>query len=229
MKFGGIQRFSLIDYPGKIAAVLFSQGCTFSCPFCHNPDLVDPKQFTKPLSLQDIKAFLHQRKNELEAVVFSGGEPTIHPSLPSFIHEVKQMGFLIKLDTSGTNPHMIASLLSQKLLDYIAMDIKAPLSRYSEMTKSSFSNDLIKKSIELVLTSSISYEFRSTIFPSFHKQEDLIAMAQMIPNARLYILQNFRNEKTLSSHLKNDKSFSKDEMLSFQKLLSPFVQECQIR
>ncbi len=229
MRIGAIQRLSLIDYPGKIAAVLFSQGCPFSCPFCHNPHLVDSKQFTKPISLNEVKSFLCSRRNEIEAIVFSGGEPTIHLTLPLLIQEVKEMGFLTKLDTAGTNPEMIESLLKNDLLDYIAMDIKGPLARYAEITRTAFPSDHIEKSIRLIVESHIPYEFRSTILPSLHQKEDILAMAQMISHARLYVLQTFRNHATLSSHLKNAASFSEEDLLLLQKMISPFVQECYIR
>jgi pyruvate formate lyase activating enzyme len=229
MKIGALQRFSLIDYPGKIAALLFSQGCPFSCPFCHNPSLVDPKQFTKPISLTEVKSFLLSRKNEIEAVVFSGGEPTIHLSLPELMQEIKEMGFLTKLDTAGTRPEMIETLLKKELLDYIAMDIKGPLARYGEITRSPCMADAIQKSIQLMIGSKIPYEFRSTILPSIHQKEDILAMAKMIAHARLYYLQAFRNTTTLSSLLKHEPSFSEEEMRAFQQIAAPFVQECHIR
>jgi pyruvate formate lyase activating enzyme len=229
MKIGGIQRFSLIDYPGKIASVLFFQGCPFSCPFCHNPHLVDPKQFSTPLAMDAIKRFLFSRKKEIEAVVFSGGEPTIFPDLHTLMEEIKEMGFLIKLDTSGIHPERLEFLLKKNLLDYCAMDIKGPLDRYSSIVQKPLSIRAIQKSISLLLSSSIPYEFRSTILPLIHQEKDLLAMGQMIQGARLFVLQNFRNTTTLSSLLKNALCFSEKEMVFFQKLLAPFVQECQIR
>ncbi len=229
MKVGGIERLSLIDFPGKIAAVLFFQGCSFSCPFCHNPHLVDPKQFGPVIPLPAIKEFLLSRKTRLEAVVFSGGEPTIHPALPSFIQEVKEMGFLTKLDTTGIHPEMIESLLKNNLLDYIAMDIKGPLERYSEIVQTPLPTEKVQKTISLILSSTIPYEFRSTLLPSLHQAKDLLAMTQMIQGARLYVLQTFRSTTTLSPLLKNAKNFSKEEMQSFQQLVSPFVSACHIR
>ncbi len=133
MKIGALQKFSLIDYPGKVCAIIFTVGCNFRCGYCHNPELVDPKQFPKPMPEEKIISFLQKRKGKLEAITITGGEPTLQPDLLSFLEQVKRHGYLVKLDTNGTNPNMLQQTIKDKLVDYIAMDIKGPLDRYREI------------------------------------------------------------------------------------------------
>jgi len=135
MIIGGLQRFSLIDYPGKISAILFTRGCNFRCPYCHNPELVDPQRYAEPWQEEEYWAFLQSRTQKLDAVVVTGGEPTLQEDLEPFLEKIRKMGFLIKLDTNGSNPDVLKDLLSANLVDYIAMDIKAPLEKYSEVAK----------------------------------------------------------------------------------------------
>jgi pyruvate formate lyase activating enzyme len=134
MKIGGLQKFSLLDYPGKISAVVFTQGCNFRCPYCHNPELVDPERFQECIPEDEIFAFLETRRGKLEAVTVTGGEPTIQNGLSSFVRRIKDMGFMVKLDTNGSRPEVLEELIRHKLIDYIAMDIKAPLEKYEAVT-----------------------------------------------------------------------------------------------
>lgn len=134
MQIGGLQKFSLLDYPGKISAVVFTQGCNFRCPYCHNPELVDPARYQECLPEEEIFSFLETRRGKLEAVTVTGGEPTLQKSLAPFLRRIKDMGFLVKLDTNGSRPDVLEELLRQKLIDYIAMDIKAPLEKYEAVT-----------------------------------------------------------------------------------------------
>ena len=135
MNIAGWQKVSLIDYPEKICSILFTQGCNFRCPYCHNPELVEPALFREPLSEKEIFAFLEKRKGKIDAVSITGGEPTIQPDLVEFILPMKDIGYLIKLDTNGSRPDVLGKLISEKLLDYIAMDVKAPLNRYPNIAR----------------------------------------------------------------------------------------------
>ncbi|MBR4355786.1 MAG: anaerobic ribonucleoside-triphosphate reductase activating protein, partial [Elusimicrobiaceae bacterium] len=134
MKFGGLIKFTLIDFPGRPAAVIFTQGCNFRCRYCHNPELVYPHLFTEPVPQEEIMSFLQRRQGTLEGVVVSGGEPTLHDDLPAFMASVKALGYALKLDTNGSRPDMIQELIDKKLVDYIAMDLKAPLEKYALIT-----------------------------------------------------------------------------------------------
>ncbi len=157
MLIGGLQKFSLINYPKKTAAVIFTQGCRFLCHYCHNPELVLDDKFQKPLNINEVLDFLKKRQNQLDAVVISGGEPTIHKDLVSFIKKLKDLNYLVKLDTNGINPKIIKNLLDQKLLDYIAMDLKAPLEKYPKVTHIDLGINLIQESIDLIMSSKIEY------------------------------------------------------------------------
>ncbi len=234
MIIAGLRKLTLIDYPGKVAATLFTYGCNFDCAFCHNPELVDAKFKDKNqfLGEEEFFKFLDKRKGELEGVCITGGEPTLHKDLPEFIAKIKALGFLVKLDSNGTNPEALENLINKKLVDYIAMDIKAPPKRYQEIVNRLVDLAKIKKSIRLIIDNAgnYDYEFRTTVVPGFHQAEDIKAMAQLIQGARKYYLQNFISQgKILNSDWQNKASFSKEEMAEFQTLTAPFVDFCGIR
>ncbi len=162
MKIGGLLKFTLIDFPGRPAAVIFTQGCNFRCRYCHNPELVYPHLFTEPVAEEEIDAFLKRRQGTLEGVVVSGGEPTLFDDLPQFLAKIKSMGYAVKLDTNGTRPDMIKELLDKKLVDFIAMDLKAPLEKYALITGVDFNFSILHQSMDLIRQSGIGYEFRTT-------------------------------------------------------------------
>ncbi len=165
MKIGGLQKFSLLDYPGAVCAVIFTQGCNFRCPFCHNPQLVLPKKFDSPLDEESVFTFLKSRINKLDAVTITGGEPSLQPDLLPFIRRVKALGFKVKLDTNGSNPELISSGLEQGLLDFIAMDIKAPLENYDTLCGVKVNRQAIEDSIRIILYSGLPYQLRTTLVP----------------------------------------------------------------
>ena len=230
MRIGGIQRFSLIDYPGKLSAVIFTQGCPFRCHYCHNPSLVLPSLFDSSYKEEDIFSFLFKRKDQLDAIVITGGEPTQQKDLLFFLDKIKKLGYLVKLDTNGTNPQMVKELIEKNLVDYIAMDIKAPIEKYENIIGTKTDVSSILESINLLfLSSSIEYEFRTTIVPSFFQKEDILSICHMIEKAPLFILQNFVAKNTLNPLFLKEKSFSLKEMEMFQKLARKFVKKCLIR
>lgn len=230
MKIGGLLRTSLIDFPKKISAVVFTQGCSFRCPFCHNPSLVLSEQFGPSLSAEEVLLFLSKRKKQLDGVVISGGEPTLQEGLDPFIQEIKKLGLAVKLDTSGANPDVLEHLLKQDLLDYVAMDIKAPLDKYEIATGSKKTDPAkILKSIRLLLNSSIDYEFRSTLLPLLHSKEDILSMAKLISGARLYVLQSFLPKITLNKDYEKAKRYTQEELEEFSKMVLPYVKECKVR
>jgi len=230
MKIGGFQKFSLIDYPSKISAIIFTQGCNFRCPYCHNPELVDPKLFQEPFDEEDIFRFLEIRKGKLDAVEITGGEPTLQPDLIEFMKKIKSMGFLIKLDTNGTNPEVVEKIIKNKLVDYIAMDIKAPLEKYNNIVQTDVCVEKIIESITLILNSPIDYEFRTTAVKDLLTEDDLISIAKLIRGAKKYVLQKFVVSKILDrSFASNAKCFSEDELNTIKEKVKKYVSECIIR
>jgi pyruvate formate lyase activating enzyme len=212
MKIGGFQKVSLIDYPGRISAVVFTQGCNFRCPFCHNPELVDPERFMDLIPEKEILSFLDKRRGRLDAVVITGGEPTMQPEIIPFILLLKAMGYLIKLDTNGTHPDLLAEMLDKKLLDYVAMDIKAPLERYGAVTMTKTDRDRIRRSISLIMGSGTDYEFRTTAVKSLLDPADLEEIGKLIPGAKRFVLQKFVPTKTLDRDFLGKPSYSDGEL-----------------
>ncbi|HRZ39687.1 MAG TPA: anaerobic ribonucleoside-triphosphate reductase activating protein [Candidatus Omnitrophota bacterium] len=180
MRIGGFQKVSLIDYPGKVAAVVFTQGCNLRCPFCHNTELVIPSCFQEPLSQEEITSFLMTRVGKLQGVVVTGGEPTIQEGLESFLRSLKTMGFSVKLDTNGTRPAVLRSLLGKNLLDFIAMDIKGPLHRYRDITGVSVDTGRILESIHLIRNCGIEFQFRTTIVKPLLTSDEINDAASLV-------------------------------------------------
>jgi pyruvate formate lyase activating enzyme len=229
MIIGGLQKFSLIDYPGKISAIIFTQGCNFRCPYCHNPELVLPEHFSPPLPEEEIFSFLEKRRNQLEAVEVTGGEPTLQPDLLDFLARLKKMGFLVKLDTNGSSPERVEEVLKKKLVDYLALDVKAPLERYQEVTCSKVNPEKIRETIALIMNSGLDYEFRTTIVKSQLSLEDLLKIASLIKGAKLYALQNFIPTKTLDPRFQKEASYSEEELEKMKEQIAPYVQRCIVR
>ena len=198
MNIYGYQKTTLLDYPGHVAATIFTGGCNFRCPFCHNSDLVVIPPITNNISEEEILNFLKKRKNVLSGICITGGEPTLQPDLPQFIEKVRSLGYKIKLDTNGYRPEIIANLLSQNLLDYIAMDIKSGYSNYAKV--SSVPNlDIkhIKESIFLIEDSGIDYEFRTTVVKELHCQQDFFEISEMISPKSPYFIQSFKDNENI--------------------------------
>lgn len=230
MKIGGFQKFSLIDYPGKSSAIIFTQGCSFRCDYCHNPELVNPLLFQKPISEEEILAFLEKRKDKLDAVVVTGGEPFIQPDLESSLAKLKKLGYLIKLDTNGSFPDRLEKVIEEKSVDYIAMDIKGPLEKYHQISNSKIDLEKIKKSIKLIINSGVDYEFRTTIVKSQLSENDFIKIGEMIKGAKLYALQKFIPTKTLNPEFLKEVSYSDRELEKISKnLVELFHINCIIR
>ena len=179
MKIGGLIKFTLIDFPGRPAAVVFTQGCNFRCRYCHNPELVYPHLFLEPMPEEDLFAFLKRRQGTLEGVVITGGEPTLHEDILDFTAKIKQMGFAIKWDTNGTRPEMLRKAYQRKLLDYVAMDLKAPLEKYSAITGVDFNPEIIKESMKLIKESGVPYQFRTTYDKEVLTNEDISAIRSL--------------------------------------------------
>ena len=191
LPIGGVQWTTLVDYPGKLAATLFTVGCNFRCPFCQNPELVDPARLAPALDETEVLDRLHERVGFVDGVVISGGEPTIQPSLPSFVERVKKLGFLVKLDTNGSRPDVLCQLLEEQLVDYIAMDVKGPPDDYERLTGGRRELHAIERSIDLMVERAPDYEFRTTAAPTLG-HDSLLRIAERLSGARRYVLQAFR-------------------------------------
>lgn len=223
MKIGGLQKSSLLDFPGKIAAIIFTQGCNFRCTYCHNPELLPANGGISPMEFLD---FLKTRRGKLDGVVISGGEPCLQKDLMDFVRQIKNMGFLMKLDTNGTFPNVIKEILAQNLVDYIAMDIKAPLEKYSAVACAKISPEKIQKSIELIKNSGLDYEFRTTVVKSQLTIDDFEKIGEMISGAKRYYLQKFLASKNLNAELK---TYSDEEFELIAQKLQNHIQEIRIR
>ncbi len=264
VQIGGLQKLTLIDYPGRLAATVFFYGCNFRCPWCFSPELVLPEKIKKQLhpvkpskdgispsakfngariSEKEFFKFLKERKGLLNGVTICGGEPSINKKLPAFIKKIKKLGYFVKLDTNGSNPKMLKKLIDEKLIDYLAMDIKAPLGlklkaksqrlkvlKYEKATGVKVNLEKIKKSIEILKNSNIDFEFRTTVVPGIQTKEDIIEIAKWIGGPKIkYYLQNFRPEKTLDPKFEKIKPYPQEYLLEIQKAIAPFFEICQLR
>lgn len=228
MRILGIQKLSTLDFPDQLACVIFTGGCNFRCPYCHNPELVLPAPDAPTLDPEKVLAFLRERQGKLDGVAITGGEPTLHADLPELIQKIRDLGFKVKLDTNGTNPAMLAELLQKKMLDYVAMDLKYPIRRYAELTHYPDITP-IQKSLKLLLDSKIDYEFRSTITPRLHSEKEIEAMGQDIRGAKNWYLQNFRPGKTLDPSFSQERAFTNAELQTLQQIGAKYVTNCVIR
>ncbi len=240
MIIGGLEKLTLLDYPDHLAAIIFTQGCNFRCHFCYNPLLVLPlkggieknkeeKGFS-PLSTENLFLFLKQRFGRLEGVVITGGEPTLHPDLPAFIKKIKDIGYLVKLDTNGTNPKMVVELIKDKLIDYIAMDLKAPLEKYEATVSVKLDWDNIKKSVKIISESGLPYEFRTTVVPGLLVEADFHKMGEIIKGKAKWYLQNFKSDTDLvDEKYKKQVGFSASDMQRFAAIGRQYVKLCEVR
>jgi pyruvate formate lyase activating enzyme len=231
MRIGGIQKNSLIDYPSKISCVIFTQGCNFDCPYCHNPELVTPSLKEKGLDNQEIFAFLKKRKNLLDGVVITGGEPTLQKDIASFCREVKALGYPVKLDTNGSRPNVVARLIDEALIDYIAMDVKTDPARYAPVICPRCDPQDIRSSIEIILKSGLPHEFRTTCVKTIVDAAAMAAMARIITGADLLALQKVQTQNVLHPEFFAEKNrcYTDTEIEAFQAIAAPYVKSCIIR
>jgi len=224
MRIGGFQRVSLIDYPGKVCAVVFSQGCNFRCPYCHNSELVYPELFNEPITETEVLSFLEMRKRLIDGVVITGGEPLLQPDVKAFIKEVKEMGYSVKLDTNGSNPQRLEELLSEGILDYVAMDYKAPIEKYDSIVGAEVNKDYIRKTLALIAKCGLPYEVRTTLFRGLTTSEVL----RMMKELNTYGIQNYYLQMAVYKKTHDakdfDKSFVADMPLLFENLRENFKQ-----
>ncbi len=229
ISIGGFQKLSLINYPGKVAACIFLNGCIFRCRFCYNSELASPP-YAKSLPLEDVMFDLRKCHWALDGVVISGGEPCMHPDLPEFLLPIKEMGYLIKVDTCGYFPGMLKTLIRSGLVDYIAMDIKAPFRKYDEIVQVKVDERRLKESIQIILESGLEHEFRSTLVSGAHEAGDLREMAEQISGAQNYYLQPFRaNTPLLDPAFSTRIAPPMDEMLKAVRASGAKIGSCEVR
>ena len=224
----GLQKTTLLDYSPHLASTIFFGQCNLRCPYCQNYELITPDSTLATISPEEIFSHLRKRKHLLEGVCISGGEPTRYKGLPEFIRKIKELGYLVKLDTNGTNPSMLAELMDKHLIDYVAMDIKNSREQYGKTVGlPGMPLSAIEDSVSLLTNSDLSYEFRTTLVKEFHTEDDLLAIGEWLQGDSSYYLQNFRDSDTV--HEKQLHSFTHEELLRFLQILLPYLPNTKIR
>jgi pyruvate formate lyase activating enzyme len=217
MKIAGLQKTTFLDYPDKVACVIFTAGCNMRCPFCHNKELVIQEineSENQSISESDFFEFLDKRKDILEGVVITGGEPTLQPDLEDFCQKIKAKGFLVKLDTNGTNPDIVKRLMDKKLIDFVAMDMKNDFENYQKTVGVPVDLDKIKKSIDLIQNWGGEYEFRTTVVPTLHTKKNIENILKIIPKNKL-VLQRFRPNNCLNEEFNKLNPVEKEDIEAF--------------
>lgn len=233
MLISAIQKFTMLDYPEHTACIVFTPGCNFRCGYCHNPEFVLPEMIAEIRSSfipEDIFFhFLEQRVGKLDGVVITGGEPTLMPDLMPFIEKIRNLGFMVKLDSNGGRPEVLEKLFAANLLDYIAMDVKTSLAEYPKLVGPRLNPHNIQKSIELIMNAGIQYEFRTTMMKELHTPEILESMSEMMRDARQFFLQTFRPQKTLDPKFENYQAFSSSELENIAQIFSKNIEHVYVR
>ncbi len=227
MKICGIQKLTLLDFPGKTACTIFTGGCNFRCPFCHNGGLVTESE-PEVIPEGEILAFLKKRQGILDGVCITGGEPLLWTDIGEFIAKVRELGYSVKLDTNGSNPKLLKELAASGIIDYVAMDIKNSLSRYPETVGlEGYDTEKVKESVEFLMGSGIDYEFRTTVVAEFHTEESIRELAEWISGAKRYFLQNFKETEGVIK--KGLSSVGEEKMRLFAKIAREHIKEVELR
>ena len=235
MLIKGLQKLTLLDYPGKIACTVFLGGCNFRCPFCHNGSLVLPERMGESISVEEFLAFLDSRRGRLQGVCVSGGEPTLHADLPEFLAEIKARGFSVKLDTNGTNPEMLLGLINDGLVDYVAMDIKNSPEKYALTAginaecrmKNAELIDRVRESASLLMQRRVDFEFRTTLMFELHTAEDMRAIGEWLSGEERFFLQTYRDEGDLI--VGGFTPFTAQETKELLEVLREYIPNAEIR
>ncbi len=226
MEILGLEKVSLVDYGGYVCATIFTGGCNFICPFCHNASLV--KRNATTIEEKEVLDYLKSRTKLLDAVTISGGEPTLQKDLKLFIKKVKEIGYKVKLDTNGTNPTVLKELLEENIIDYVAMDIKNNFDDYAAITGLKVNlSDRVKQSLDILKKSNINYELRTTLVDEYHNKENIIKLAKDLSGEKILYLQKFVDSGDLIGYELNP--VSKSQALEFQKILSENIEKVVLR
>lgn len=228
MKISGLQKLTLLDYPGKMAAIIFCAGCNFICPLCQNSELVLSPQNAPSIEKDELFSFLNKRKNILEGVVITGGEPLIYEETYDLIKEIKDLGYFVKLDTNGSFPERLKNLIDARLVDYVAMDIKNSKEKYAKTTgREQLDTGLIEKSINILLSGVVEYEFRTTVTKELHTEQDFEEIGKWIKGAKHYYLQTYRDSESVIS--RRFTSPEKTFLDRIKAIVEPFVANVELR
>lgn len=229
LEIKGLEKLSVIDYPGKTCCIVFLAGCNFRCPYCHNPDLIERPGELESMTGEDVLEFMKSRRKWLDGVCVTGGEPCLHEGLEDFLRKVKKEGFLTKLDTNGTNPEMVERLVKEGLLDYIAMDVKAPPERYGEVTRSEVDIEKVRKSTEVIMRSGVDYEFRTTVVPKLFRKQDVEGIGSWLNGAGKFFIQGFRAGNTLDKAFEKEPAFTESELEELAEIARKHFREVGVR
>ncbi|MEA3328915.1 MAG: anaerobic ribonucleoside-triphosphate reductase activating protein [Candidatus Omnitrophota bacterium] len=227
----GFIKSTLIDWEGRVASIIWLGGCNFRCPFCYATELVLNPAKLPTTSFEEVEHFLKEKKDWIDGLVICGGEPTIHSGLPELIQKFKKIPVAIKLDTNGTNPDMLKSLLEEELIDYVAMDLKAPLDapQYDRLAGVKVDLEKIKQSIDILINGKIDYEFRTTVCPAFLDKDDILKMAQLINGANRYVLQEFKPGECFDPEMNKLDSYPISELKTMAKEAKKFAANTYVR
>jgi len=229
-RIAGFNRTSLLDWDGCVAAVIFLPGCNFRCPFCHNRQLVLTPEEYEEIPIEFVEEYIRENSEFLDGIVITGGEPTIHGDLPELIKRIKGLGIRVKLDTNGTNPEMLKDLIDAGLIDFVAMDLKAPLDEgYDDLAGTKVEVEKIKRSIQIIMSSGIDYEFRTTMVPILITPEDYERMAAYIGTAKKFVLQHFSPRNTIDPNLSVIKPLDDAKVRAIAERCKPYVRKLVIR
>ena len=227
MQIAGLQKLTLLDFPGRIACTVFLSGCNLRCPFCHNASLVLPRGELGGTTEDELLAFLQKRRGRLQGVCVTGGEPTLYPDLPDLLRKIRLLGYEVKLDTNGTNPQMLRALLEEGLADYVAMDIKNSPARYTETCGGVEVLDKVRESAALLMQSGVDYEFRTTLAHPLHTAEDAESIGQWLSGAKRYYLQQFVDSGDLIGT--GLSPLTPEEMEAMRQAVLPYIKETTLR
>lgn len=229
MRLAGLQKLTLLDYPGKMACTVFTYGCNFRCPYCHNAPLVLPGAPPSGMDEDELLQFLQKRRGMLEGVVITGGEPLLHEGLPALLGQIKALGYLVKLDTNGAHPTQLRRAIEAGLVDYVAMDVKNSPALYQKTTGCAHADvDAAAASKELLLRGGVNYEFRTTVVKGLHTRESLVEAAKWIAGAKAYYLQQFKNSGELIAG-EGLAAFDEQHMQCLAEAVRPYVSAVQVR
>jgi pyruvate formate lyase activating enzyme len=228
MKIGGLQKTSLLDYPDTLSAIIWTAGCNFHCPFCYNKQLVLGK--TEIISEETILSFLEKRKDVLEGLSISGGEPLLQEDIVDFTEKVKKLNYLIKIDTNGSFPEKLKELIDKKLVDYVSMDVKAPKEKYDQLVGVKTDISKIEQSIDLIKNEAPDYEFKTTVIPGMLNKKDIVEIAKWLEGSKQFYLQQFKSDSPLVSSKLNDVApYSKEKLSEMLHEIKPFFENCSLR
>ncbi len=227
MNIGGLQKLTLLDFPGKVACTVFTVGCNLRCPFCHNASLVTHPQDAGYVTDDELFSFLQKRAGILDGICVSGGEPTLQKDLPEFLEKLKKLGYAVKLDTNGTSPKLLSSLIESSLVDYVALDIKNSPEKYALTCGNVDLFDKISESVSILLSGGVDYELRTTVVKGYHEVSDFESIGRFIKGAKRYYLQSFVDSGDLID--KNTLGVPENEMREMLKAVLPFVNSAEIR